>query len=162
MSVRPTTPKCLQRSIRLTSPDRPATPVRNPEMVHKLYHNMRKRPSSFRKRRMTQVCWSTMPSAGSIRVTFPFIYALHSYDWQTRCVVPSTVIFRRTGQTVEQARIGYIREIYARLSRTPCYIRFPASLNLDTWCYRTRGQIPYCDRWPLWMFPLGTAILQVH
>ena len=61
-------------------------------------------------------------------------------------MVPSTAIFRRTGQTVEQARIGYIRAIYARISRTPCNIRVSASLNLDTWSYRTRGEIPYCDR----------------
>ena len=61
-------------------------------------------------------------------------------------MVPSTAIFRRTGQTVEQARIGYIRAIYALLPRTPCNIRVPASLNLDTWSYRTRSEIPYCDR----------------
>ena len=43
------------------------------------------------------------------------VYALQSYDWQARCMVPSTAIFRRTGQNVEQARIGYIRAIYAHL-----------------------------------------------
>ena len=28
------------------------------------------------------------------------VYALQSYDWQARCAVPSTAIFRRTEQTV--------------------------------------------------------------
>ena len=82
-----------------------------------------------------------MPSEGSIRVAFPFMRF-------SRMTGDHDVWFQiqRSSAVSGKLRIGYIRAIHARLSRTPCSIRIPAALSLDTWCFRTRDEIPYCDQ----------------
>ena len=71
--------------------------------------------------------------------------ASYTWDWQTHCAVPDEAIKRAHHESAATARVRFVKKIYARLTRIPGQVRISGSLELDTYCYRTEGEVSYCD-----------------
>ena len=71
--------------------------------------------------------------------------ASYTWDWQTHCAVPDEAIKRARHESSVTARVRFVKKIYARLTRTPGQVRIPGSLELETYCYRTEGEVSYCQ-----------------
>ena len=71
------------------------------------------------------------------------LQAVLSFDWSTRLVIHPLVKKRPENST--DSRTKWMRLIYRRIRRTPCTRLVPKAYNLDTWAFRTLGEVGYVD-----------------
>ena len=71
--------------------------------------------------------------------------ASYTWNWQTNCAVPDKAIRCARHESSVSARVRLVKKTYARLPRTPGQFHIPRSPEIDTYCYRTEGEVSYCE-----------------